>query len=80
MEKITTAGGRTFNVDMVASIPDPPCVYIRIVNSNIDTVRSVFSDPAETVLLQYGSTIISNYTHVGYIIQEDIAVKVRLDL
>ena len=79
MALITTATGKEFEVDMVCTIPSPPYAYLRIINSDIETIRNVFSNPEETVLISYGDAVIMNHTKLGYAVQEDVAVKVRLE-
>ena len=77
MEEIITATGKIFKVDMVCSIPQ--YVYIRIVDSDMQTIRSVFSDPNETIIIQYGDYALLNYVRLGYAQYENGAIKVRLD-
>lgn len=79
MERITTATGKQFDVDLVCSIPSPPFAYIRIINSDLATVNKVFSDENETKRIEYNGFVLNGYTTLGYAKKEDIAIKVRLE-
>ena len=79
METIETATGTNFNVDLVCSIPSPRIAYIRIIGSDIETIRKVFSDENETKEIKYGGYTLIGFTKLGYVRPEDIAIKVRLE-
>lgn len=78
MDKIITATGRQFNCDYLAAIPSPAQAYIRILNTPLATVATVFSDPFETAQLWRGEHYLANYTHLVAIVPEGDAVKVVL--
>lgn len=78
MEKIKTSTGKEFDSDYVAVIPFPAQAYIRVLNSSLASVATVFSNPEEIVLLQVGQTKLENYTHLVALVPEGDAVKVVL--
>lgn len=78
MEKLITSTGKAFDCDYFVTIPSPQQAYIRVVNSRIDTVALVFSDPAETQQICFGDTQISGYTKLVAVIPETGAYKVAL--
>lgn len=54
MEKIKTATGKIFDVDMIATNPLPERCYICITGKTAKEITSVFDDPLETIEMQYG--------------------------
>ena len=53
MTTITTATGKTFESDYAVPVPTMPLAFIRIVNSDMETVRRVFSDSSEFPIVEY---------------------------
>ena len=53
MITITTATGKTFESDYAVAPPTAPLAFIRIVNSDMDTVERVFSDASEFPIVEY---------------------------
>lgn len=51
--RITTAKGTEFECSAITSIPSPKRLYLHIVNTTIETVRSVFLDPEELPIKNY---------------------------
>ena len=78
MEKLKTATGKTFESDYLATIPFPAQAYIRVMNTPLATVATVFGDPEETVQLFHGDHYLAHYTHLVAIVPESGAVKVVL--
>lgn len=78
MEKIKTACGKQFDCDYFSSITSPSRAYIRICNSRIADVATVFSNYAETCQLWYGEHYLAQYTHLVAIVPEAGAIKVVL--
>lgn len=74
---IRTAKGRDFETNHVSFIDGKYC-WIKVINSDMQTVRTVFNDPEETCVLTYGSKVYRGYTKLDYITEEGNALKVRL--
>ena len=54
MSKLETATGKTFDVDYFNPFTPAAQVNIRVLNSNLVEVATIFGNPAETVQLFYG--------------------------
>ena len=54
-------------------------LYVRILESDQQTVRDVFSDPNETSVLTYGGNEYTGYTMLRSVFDEGDALKVGLD-
>lgn len=78
MEKLITSTGKEFDCDYFVTIPSPQQAYIRVLNTPIDMVALVFSNPVETQKVQFGENQISGYTKLLAIIPEIDAYKVTL--
>ena len=78
MDKIKTACGKQFDCDYFSAITSPPRAYIRICNSGIADVATVFSNHAETCQLWYGEHYLAQYTQIVAIVPEADAIKVIL--
>lgn len=78
MDRLKTAGNKIFDSDYLATIPSPQQAYIRILNTDIDIVAKIFSNPSETIQIWYGQTYLAGYTHLVAIIPENNAIKVVL--
>lgn len=53
MITITTATGKIFESDYAVSPETAPLAFIRIVNSNMETVERVFSNSSEFPIVEY---------------------------
>lgn len=73
MITITTATGKTFESDYAVAPSSMPIGFIRIINSDFDTVRRVFSDSAEFPIVEY-----PRFTRVSSFIDETTAIKMVL--
>ena len=77
METVTTASGIEFNTDMVSSIPFPPMLYIRVIESTLADIAAVFGNPEETKEIRYGEMFFSGYT-LDALVNEGNAIRVNL--
>lgn len=78
METLTTATGKAFDCDYFNPFAPAAQVNIRIMNSNLVEVASVFGDPVETVQLFYGKEYLAHHTKVIAIVPEGNAIRVVL--
>lgn len=78
MDQLKTATGRTFNCDYFNPFPPAGQVNIRILNTSLADVATVFSNPSETVQLWYGDQYLANHTKVVAIVPEVDAIRVVL--
>lgn len=78
MEKIKTATGKTFATDYFNPFVPEKQVNIRILNSNLVEVATVFGNPVETVQLFYGKEYLAHHTKVIAIVPEGDAIRVVL--
>lgn len=78
MDKIKTASGKEFDSDYLATIPNPPQAYIRVLNTSLAEVATIFSNKSETVRLWHGVFYLAGYTNLIAIVPEVGAVKVVL--
>lgn len=78
MEKITTATGKVFDTDYFNPFAPASQVNIRILNSSLVEVASVFGNPVETVQLFCGKSYLAQHTKVIAIVPEGDAIRVVL--
>lgn len=78
MEKVKTATGREFDCTYFNPFPASGEVNISIVNSSFATIATVFSNPAETVQLWYGSQYLAHHTKLIAIVNDGDAIRVVL--
>lgn len=78
MDQLKTATGRTFNCDYFNPFPPAGQVNIRILNTSLADVATVFSNPSETVQLWCGDQYLANHTKVVAIVPEVDAIRVVL--
>lgn len=78
MNKVITATGKEFDSDYFVILSYPQQAYFRILNTPIDIVAKVFSDPDETAELRCGDYYIKSYTKLVVIIPENNAIKVAV--
>ena len=78
MQTIKTATGKEFKCDSLSSIPEPFRVYVRVTDATVAQVASVFSDPEETRLLEYGGITLTGCTKLLAIIPEGTTIRVNL--
>lgn len=78
MDKVITATGKEFDSGYLVTIPNPPLLFVRIHNENMDAVREVFQNPEETATLTYADREYTGYTVFDSIINEGDALKVVL--
>lgn len=78
MEKLRTATGKQFDCDYFNPFPPAGQVNLRVLNTSLVNVASVFGNSAETVQLWYGEQYLSQHTKVVAIVPEADAVRVVL--
>lgn len=78
MEKLTTATGNEFSCDYFNPCQSTGQCNLRVLNTNISTVASVFSNPSETVQLWCGNQYAANFTRLVAIVPESDAIRVVL--
>jgi len=78
MGKLITATGKMFESDYFVPMQDPPVLFVRILNQDENTVRTVFSDKSETSCLTCGGRTAFGYTNFQSILKEGDAFKVML--
>ena len=78
MLDLITATGKTFKSDYFVALNDPPMLFLRVIGQDIDTIQTIFSDPAETSCLTYGGKAAFGYTTLHSISREGDALKVTL--
>lgn len=78
MEKLTTATGKEFSCDYFNPCQPTGQCNLRIVDVQIATVATVFSNQSETVQLWCGKQYAANYTRLVAIVPEAGAIRVVL--
>ena len=78
MEKLKTATGKEFDCDYFNPFPPVGQVNLRVLNTPLSTVATVFSNPNETVQLWCGGVYASQYTKLVAIVPEGNAIRVVL--
>lgn len=78
METIRTRTGKQFDCDYVSVVPSIGTVYIRVQNTDIATVATVFSDTSETSALLWEDIRIEGYTRLAAIIPEGKTIRINL--
>lgn len=78
MEQLTTATGKKFDVVSFTRLSVPEQLYIRVVNSTLVNVVTVFSNPAETAQMWFEGEYAAQYTKLVAVIPEGDAVRVVL--
>lgn len=78
MGRMTTATGKTFDCEYFNFFAPAERLYVRVQNSSLVEVASVFGNPAETVQLYYGKEYRAHYTRVIAIVPEGDAIRVTL--
>lgn len=79
MEKLRTATGKEFDCDYFNPFPSVGQVNLRVLNTSLATVATVFSDPAETVQMWCGEQYAAQYTALKAIVPETGAIRVVLE-
>ena len=78
MEKLKTATGKEFDCDYFNPFPPVWQVNLRVLNTPLATVATVFSNPNETVQLLCGEQYAAQYTKLVAIVPEGNAIRVVL--
>ena len=78
MEKLRTATGREFDCDYFNPFPPVGQTNLRVLNTPLPTVATVFADPQETVQMWFEGQYAAQYTKLIAIVPEPGAVRVVL--
>lgn len=78
MEKLKTATGKEFDCDYFNPFPPVSQVNLRVMNTPLTTVATVFGDPSETVQLWCDGQYAAQYTKLVAIVPEGNAIRVVL--
>ena len=78
MEKLKTATGMEFDCDYFNPFPPVGQVNLRVLNTSLATVATVFSNKNETVQLWFNGQYASQYTKLVAIVPEEDAIRVVL--
>ena len=78
METLKTATQKEFHCDYFNPFPPAGQINLRVLNSDLLTVATVFSDPVETAELHCGSQVALQYTKLMALIPEGDAIRVVL--
>lgn len=78
MEKLTTATGKAFDCDYFNPSPATTQCNLRVLNTHLATVATVFADQKETVQLWCDGAYAAGYTRLVAIVPEGDAVRVVL--
>lgn len=78
MEILKTATGKEFDCDYFNPFPPVGQVNLRVLNTSLATVVTIFANPDETVQLWYGEQYAAQYTKLVAIVPEGNAIRVVL--
>lgn len=78
MEKLKTATGKEFDCDYFNPFPPVGQVNLRVLNTSLATVATVFANPNETVQLWCDGQYAAQYTKLVAIVPEGNAIRVVL--
>jgi hypothetical protein len=78
MDTIKTSSGKIYECDTLSAIDSPCRLYIRIANSTLSEVATIFGDKEETKELLYGNILLIGYIKLLSIVIEDAAIRVVL--
>ena len=78
MEKLKTATGKEFDCDYFNPFPAVGQVNLRVLNTPLATVATVFADQRDTVQMWCSGQYAAHYTKLIAIVPETDAVRVVL--
>lgn len=78
MEKLKTATGKAFDCDYFNPFPPVGQINLRVLNTPLATVATLFSNPQETVQMWCGEQYAAQYTKLIAIVPEGDAIRVVL--
>lgn len=78
MEKLKTATGKEFDCDYFNPFPPVGQINLRVMNTPLTTVATVFGDPSETVQLWCDGQYAAQYTKLVAIVPEGNVIRVVL--
>ena len=78
MEKLKTATGKEFDCDYFNPFPQARQINLRVLNTSLPTVATVFAEPQETVQMWFEGQYAAQYTKLIAIVPENGAVRLVL--
>lgn len=78
MEMLKTATGKTFDCDYFNPFPPAGQINLRVLNTTLATVATLFSNHQETVQMWCGEQYAAQYTKLIAIVPEGDAIRVVL--
>ena len=78
MDKLKTATGKEFSCDYFNPFPPAGQVNLRVLNTSLTNIATVFGNPSETVQLWCGEQYAAQYTKLVAIVPEGNAIRVVL--
>ena len=78
MDILKTATGKEFDCDYFNPFPPVGQVNLRVLNTSLATVATVFSNPNETIQLWCNERYAAQYTKLVAIVPEGNAIRVVL--
>lgn len=78
MENVKTATGKTFPCDYFNPCPEVGQINLRILDTPLATVATVFSSAGETIQMWCDEVYASGYTRLVAIVPEGNAIRVVL--
>lgn len=79
MDKLKTATGKEFDCDYFNPFPPVGQTNLRVLNTSLVTVATVFSNPNETVQMWCGNLYAAQYTTLKAIVPETGAIRIVLE-
>lgn len=79
MGKLKTATGKTFDCDYFNPFPATKQANIQILNTDLVTAATVFSNPVETVQLWFGEVYAAQYTKLVALVPVGNAIRIILE-
>ena len=76
MDTITTATGKQFDTDYLASIPNPKMLFFRVLNSDLVTVAGIVGNAKEMARIEYAGNAFTGCELVAISIEGE-AIKVN---
>lgn len=79
MEKLRTATGKEFDCDYFNPFPPVGQINLRVLNTSLADVATVFGNPTETAQMWCGEQYAAQYTTLKAIVPETGAFRVVLE-
>lgn len=78
METLTTATGKQFPCNYMVAMPNMGLAFIRIPDTDLVTLATVFSNKSETAELSHNGTVLTGYTEFDSILDEGNCIRISL--